>query len=102
MIQSKILIYAIAGLLGLGSVSSLFRGVKDSFFPTEKTYTKEAVALILKHKELQNEISKLKIENQVIEKDNERLKTNITSDSTIIYDSSRQYRDSLREFLFSR
>jgi hypothetical protein len=102
MIQSKILIYILAGVVGLSSISSIVGVVKDKLYPVEKTYTKEAVELILKHRELENEIEQLKIENQVIEKDNERLTKSITADSTIIYDSSRSYRDSLRTVLFNR
>jgi hypothetical protein len=96
MVQSKILIYVVVGFLALGSVSSIFNGLKDSFFPSEKTYTKEAVELILKHKELLTENEKLRIENQVIEKDNERLQKEIPIDSAIVWDSHREYRDSLR------
>jgi len=100
MIQNKILIYVIVGLLSLGAISSIFKNVKDTLFPEERTYTKEAVELMLKHERLKQEIKVLEIENKIIEKDNERLTKNITTDSTIVYNSSRAYRDSLRAELF--
>jgi hypothetical protein len=100
MIQSKILIYIIGGLLSLGAVSSIFNNAKDQFFPEEKTYSLEAVELILKHNKLKEQIKALEIENQIIEKDNERITKSISADSTVVYNSSRSYRDSLRTELF--
>ena len=74
--------------------------VKDFF--TEPTYTKEAVELMLKHDRLKQENKKLELEIQVIEKDNERLKQNISADSAVIHNSSRAYRDSLRAVIFGQ
>jgi hypothetical protein len=100
MPQNKILIYVIVGLLSFGALSSIFSNVKDTFFPAEKTYSIEAVELMLKHDRLKQENKKLLIENEVIEKDNERLKHDIDTDSVTVANSSRQYRDSLRAELF--
>ncbi len=97
MLQSKILIYVIGGLVSLSIISTIVSNVKDYF--KEPTYTKEAVELLLKHQALKSEIKEKLIEIQIIEKDNERLKQSITSDSVTIWSSSVQYRDSLREYL---
>ncbi len=100
MLQSKILIYISGGLLSLVALSSVVSNVKDTFFPEEKTFSLEAVQMMLKHDRLMQENKTLLIENEIIEKDNERLKHDIDSDSTIVANSSRQYRDSLRAELF--
>jgi|TARA_R110000787_G_scaffold23873_1_gene68056 hypothetical protein len=92
--------WVFAGLFSLGSVSSIFSNIKESFFPLEKTYSLEAVELILKHNKLKEQIKALQIENQIIEKDNERISKSISADSNIVYNSSRAYRDSLRTELF--
>ncbi len=97
MLKSNLFIYFIGFLLTISIISSLVTNVKEYF--KEPTYTKEAVELMLKHQQLKNEIKELEIENQIIEKDNERLKQNITSDSITIWSSSIQYRDSLRAIL---
>ena len=102
MIQSKILIYVIVGLLSLVAVSNTFKNLNDTFFPEEKTYSLEAVELMIKHDRLKKEIQNIRLENEVIEKDNERLKKSIGADSSYIFDSSRQYRDSLRSAIFNR
>lgn len=86
----------------MGALSSITNNIRDTFFPPEKTYSKEAVELMLKHNELKQEIKSLKIENEIIEKDNERISKDITTDSLTIYSSSRAYRDSLRTALFNR
>lgn len=99
-VSNRIVIWVIVGILSLGALSSIFSNVKDSFFPAEKTYSKEAVELMLKHSKLKEEIKNLQIENEIIEKDNERITHNITADSSAIYNSSRAYRDSLRAELF--
>jgi hypothetical protein len=99
MLQSKAIIYILAAVFSLSIVSSIVNNVKDYF--KEPTYTKDAIELMIKHDRLKQEIKKLEIDNQIIEKDNERLKHNITSDSITIYDSSRAYRDSLRAVLFA-
>jgi hypothetical protein len=99
MFQNKILIYVLGFILSLSIISTIVNNVKDYF--KEPTYTKEAVELLLKHQSLKKEIENKLIEIEIIEKDNERLKQNITADSTIIYDSSREYRDSLRAVLFN-
>ena len=98
MLQNKLLIYAVGTILSLSIISTIVSNVKDYF--KEPTYTKEAVELMLKHQELKIEIKEKLIEIQIIEKDNERLKQSIGIDSAIIYDSSREYRDSLRNYLF--
>jgi hypothetical protein len=100
MFQSKILIYIVIGLLSLVSLSSVFKNVKDTFFPTEKTYSLEAVKLMIKHDRLIQKDKELEIEYEIMEKDNERLKNDKTADSTVIFNSSRAYRDSLRAELF--
>lgn len=97
---NKILIYVIVGVLTIGALSGMFKNGKDIFFPPEKTYSLKAVKLILKHDRLRQEIKDLEIENEIIEKDNERITKDITADSSTIYDSSREFRDSLRAELF--
>lgn len=98
LISNKILIYIAITVFSLSTVSSIVSNVKDYF--KEPTYTKEAVELILKHAKLKQEIEDLKIENQIIEKDNERIKQDISADSNIVWNSSKHYRDSLRSELF--
>jgi len=79
---------------------------KDFFLTATSTkevnYSEKEVSLILKVERLNNQIKELKIESQIIEKDNERINKNITIDSVVIYDSSRKYRDSLRSVYFSK
>jgi len=99
MLQSKAIVYILIAVFSLSTLSTIVSNVKDYF--KESTYSKEAVELMLKHAKLKQEIEDLKIENKIIEKDNERLKQNITTDSTVIYNSSREYRDSLRAVLFA-
>lgn len=99
MFQNKILTYVIGVVLSLSIISTIVSNVKDYF--KEPTYTKEAVELLLKHQALKKEIQDKLIEIEIIEKDNERLKQNIASDSATIYDSSREYRDSLRAVFFN-
>jgi len=99
MLQSKAIVYILIAVFSLSTLSTIVSNVKDYF--KEPTYSKEAVELMLKHAKLKQEIEDLKIENKIIEKDNERLKQNITTDSTVIYNSSREYRDSLRAVLFA-
>ncbi len=99
-VSNRVVIWILIGVLSLGALSSLFATVKDSFFPQEKTYSLEAVELMLKHDRLKQEIKDLQLENEIIEKDNERITQNIGTDSAAIYDGSRAYRDSLRAELF--
>jgi hypothetical protein len=99
MLQNKAIVYILIAVFSLSTLSTIVSNVKDYF--KEPTYSKEAVELMLKHAKLKQDIEDLKIENKIIEKDNERLKQNITTDSTIIYNSSREYRDSLRAVLFA-
>jgi hypothetical protein len=99
-VSNRIVIWALVGILSLGSISSIFSNIRDTFFPQEKTYSLEAVQLMLKHDRLKQEIKDLQIENEIIEKDNERITHNISSDSATVYNSSRAYRDSLRAELF--
>jgi len=94
MLQGKILIYVIGGIVSLSIISTIVSNVKDYF--KEPTYTKEAVELLLKHQALKSEIKEKLIEIQIIEKDNERLKQSITADSSVIWNSSIHFRDSLR------
>jgi len=100
MLQSKVLIYIVIGLLSLVSLSSVFKNVKDTFFPAEKTYSLEAVQMMIKHDRLKQENKDLLIDNEVIEKDNERLKKGIPADSVFIANTSRNYRDSIRAATF--
>lgn len=100
MLQGKFFLYFIGAILAIGTIFTIVNNVKDYF--KEPTYTKEAVELMLKHQKLKREIESLLIENQIIEKDNERLKQNITSDSITIWSSSIQFRDSIREYLNPR
>ena len=98
MIKTEKLLFLIVGILGVLLVLEI-----TGVFDNEQTvgYSEKEVALMIKVKDLDREISKLKIENEIIEKDNERIKQNINVDSAIIFDSSRQYRDSLRTVLFN-
>lgn len=98
-LSKTILIYIVGGLLSLSIISSLINNIKDYF--KEPTYTKEAVELMLKHQQLKLEIENLQKEIEIIEADNERIKSDISKDSTIIYNSSREYRDSLRAVIFA-
>jgi cell division protein FtsB len=65
-------------------------------------YSQKEVDLMIKIKNLDSQIKSLKNENQIIEKDNEKLQTEIPIDSAIIWNSHKQYRDSLREVLNPR
>lgn len=98
-VSKTLLIYIGAGLLSMSIMSSLVNNVKDYF--NEPTYTKDAVELMLQHQKLKLEIESLEKEIQIIEADNERIKHDISKDSTVIYNSSREYRDSLRAVLFA-
>ena len=99
-VSNRLVIWVFVGLLSLGALSSVFSNIKDTFFPAEKTYSKEAVELMLKHDRLKQEIRDLQMENEIIEKDNERITKDISADSSAVYNSSRAYRDSLRAELF--
>ena len=99
-VKNRILLYVIVGIVLLGSLSSMFTNIKSTFFPEEKTYSIEAVKLMIKHDRIREENKELKIENQVIEKDNEKLIQDTGADSTIIHNSSRAYRDSIRASIF--
>jgi len=98
-VSKTLLIYIGGGLLSLSILSSLVNNIKDYF--KEPTYTKEAVELMLKHQKLKLEIENLKKEIEIIEADNERIKHDISKDSIVIYNSSREYRDSLRAIIFA-
>lgn len=98
MLQNKVIVYILISLFGLSVLKGAFDSVKDFF--KEPTYTKEAVELMLKHQKLKDENKRLLLENEIIEKDNERITKDITADSTVVYNSSRAYRDSLRAELF--
>jgi len=100
LLQNKIIVYILAAVFSLSLINGIVGNVKDYF--KEPTYTKEAVELIIKHRALKKENENLKLEIDVIERDNERIKQSISADSSVIFDSSRQYRDSLRSALFNR
>lgn len=102
IMENKILIYVIIGILLLGSLSGIFKNISDQFFPGERVYTLEEAKLMLKHDSIMNYDSVLEMEYNVMEKDNERLKKDVIGDSTIIYNSSRSYRDSIRASVFAR
>jgi len=94
----KILVVAVSiiAIVLCLEISGIFdTKVPDGFTPKE-------VALMMKVKDLNKEIEDLKIENEIIEKDNERITQNIGADSAAIYDGSRAYRDSLRAELFGQ
>ena len=59
-------------------------------------YSEKEVELMIQIKELNNKIDNLKAENEIIEKDNEKLQTEIPLDSAVVWNSHRLYRDSLR------
>ena len=101
MPQNKILIYVIVGILLLGSLSGILKNTRDQFFPAERVYTLEEARLMLKHDSIINHDAQLIIEFNVIEKENEKLIKDIPGDSTVIHNSSRHYRDSIRASLFN-
>jgi hypothetical protein len=99
MIQSKVLIYVVVGILLLGSLSGILKNAKDQFFPAERVYTLEEAKLMLKHDSIINYDAELVIEFNVMEKDNERLTKDIPGDSVTIVNGSISYKDSLRAAL---
>ncbi len=98
MNRENILTLAVVLLSGL-LLLEIF-GVFESEQPNG--YSEKEVALIIKVKDLNKEINDLKLENKIIEKDNERISHNIGADSSAIYNGSREYRDSLRAELFGQ
>ena len=100
MFSNKILIYIVAGTIALSLISNIITTIKDWTKPP--TYTKEAIELMVKHAQLKKEIEQYKIENDSLKKDYEKIVLSITQDSTIIHNSSRAYRDSLRNYIFNR
>jgi hypothetical protein len=97
MIKKESILYLVVGLIVVFLALDIF-GVFDTKVPVG--YSPKEVALMMKVKDLNEEIEDLKIENEIIEKDNERITQNIGTDSAAIYDGSRAYRDSLRAELF--
>ena len=63
---------------------------------TKKGYSEKELALMIKIENLNNKIESLKAENEIIEKDNEKLQSEIPVDSAIVWNAHREYRDSLR------
>ena len=59
-------------------------------------YSEKEVQLMLQIKELNSKIDNLKAENEIIEKDNEKLQSEIPIDSAVVWNAHRLYRDSLR------
>lgn len=100
MFSNKILIYIVAGTIALSLISNIIATIKDWTKPP--TYTKEAIELMVKHAQLKQEIERYKLENDSLKKDYEKIVLSITQDSTIIHNSSRAYRDSLRNYIFNR
>lgn len=97
---NRIIIIVVLVLLCFGSLSSMYSNLKDTFFPEEKTYSLEAVKLMIKHDRIIQRDKELEIEYNIIVKDNERLKKNIPADSVFIANASRAYRDSIRAATF--
>ena len=97
MIKAEKLLYIIVAILAVFLTMEI-SGLLDSKQPNG--YSEKEVALMMKVKDLSEEIEGLKNENLIIEKDNERIKGSIGSDSVIVWNSSREYRDSLRAELF--
>ena len=53
-LKSNIIIYVVGGLLSMGALSSITNNIRDTFFPPEKTYSKEAVELFYTMMSIQN------------------------------------------------
>jgi len=98
--KDKTLLYLIVGGLILNLLTSILLPIIN--LKDQDVYSKDEVELMLKHQAIEIEASYLKKENEIIEKDNERIKENIGSDSTIIFDSSRAFRDSIRRYIFNQ
>ena len=100
MFTNKILIYVVAGVVALSLISNIITTIKD--WTKEPVYTKEAIEIMVKHAQLKKENEAYKIEIDSLKKDYEKIVISITQDSTIIHNSSRAYRDSLRNYIFNR
>jgi len=99
MIKTEKLLFLVVGFLSILIILEII-GVFDK--KEVVGYSEKEVALIMKVKDLDSKIEKLEIEYEIIEKDNERIKKNIGADSSAIFNSSRNYRDSLRAIVFGR
>lgn len=80
--------------LGLLTIIMLQGLLNDNSNPENELYR-------AKINELNQDIVELNKSIYIIDRDNERLKKDINKDSTVIYDSSREYRDSIRAALFN-
>ncbi|PIZ50428.1 hypothetical protein COY27_07135 [Candidatus Woesearchaeota archaeon CG_4_10_14_0_2_um_filter_33_13] len=100
ILSNKWVLYAIIGLFSLSIISNFIGNIKE--MRKEPTYTKEAVELMIKHSLLEKKNEELLITNKILEMDIARLSQSIDKDSTIIHNSSRAYRDSLRNYIFNR
>jgi len=98
ILSNKWVLYALAGVFALSIISNIVDNIKE--MRKEPTFTKEAVEVMLKHQKLKIEIEEHKLQIEILQKDYERITQQIDKDSTIIFNSSRQYRDSLRAALF--
>lgn len=100
MLDSKIVIYVLAGVFSLSLISGIINNVKD--YLKEPSFTKEAVELIIKHEALKKTNQDLLLEIENYKKAYERIEQDISLDSNIIFNSDREYRDSLRRVIFNR
>jgi len=64
-------------------------------------HTDKEVQLMMLLKDKNEEIKNLKVDNELMVKDYERIEKNIGADSVVFYNSSRAYRDSLRASIFA-
>lgn len=100
LLSNKWILYAIIGLFSLSIIANIVGNIKE--MRKEPTYTKEAVELMIKHSLLEKKTEELLITNKILEMDIARLSKSIEQDSMVIHNSSRAYRDSLRNYLFNK
>lgn len=100
ILSNKWTLYAIIGVFSLSIIANIVGNIKE--MRKEPTYTKEAVELMIKHSLLEKKTEELLITNKILEMDIARLSKSIEQDSLIIHNSSRAYRDSLRNYIFNR
>lgn len=100
LLSNKWILYAIIGVFSLSIIANIVGNIKE--MRKEPTYTKEAVELMIKHSLLEKKTEELLITNKILEMDIARLSKSIEQDSLVIHNSSRAYRDSLRNYIFNR
>ena len=92
--MSKIRIeHILIGLLSILIINSFINVFKGTGMSEEEHLWR------VKYNELEKINESLLIENEIIQKDYERIEKNMSSDSSAVWNGSRVYRDSLRAIL---